>query len=364
MACMLLQREPPAFELRFACNFKGCLDDRPMSIMGAIEHQAFHFSEVYKTQVHFNFKCDLCNVYHVNKSHHRLCLDDPTGVGHLPYLRSIYTVPMSDPEFHNCVDFGRFANNHMIAVTPTGGRLLPGGAASYLPLGANRGSDVQSAGKLICSILTLQTVEPIIDQMFMYNARGPFLDTPADELSIFGRRISSYRDLDNCDENGNSEKFGRSGGGYYDRNQNDSGDFRGRGRGGYRGRGDRGGFGRGRGRGGRGGFRGDDDDGSFNGRDNNFRGRGRGRGGGQGRWNDRDDGYNSGRSYGDNGNDVKPAKDRSYSRSRSGSPAAKRAFSGDDRRNNNVKRSYSRSRSSSPCEKPAIAGWNSFQGRI
>lgn len=53
---------------------------------------------------------------------------------------------------------------------------------------------------------------------------------------------------------------------------------------------------------------------------------------------------------------MKPAKDRSYSRSRSGSPAAKRAFSGDDRRNNNVKRSYSRSRSSSPCEKPAIAG--------
>ncbi|KAK6056368.1 hypothetical protein COOONC_06126 [Cooperia oncophora] len=228
MACTFY-REIPSFELRFACNFKGCLDDRPMSMMGAIEHQAFHFCEVYKTQAHFNFKCEYCNVYHVNKSHHRLCLDDKTGIGHLPHLRSIYTVPMTDPEFHSCVDFSRFANHHMIAVTAEGVRLVPCDLDTSLP--------------------------------------GPGID----DNSSYGRKSSSvsYRDLDNCDENSNSEKFGRPGG-FQDRNQSGNREFRGRGRGGPRGRGERG-FGRGRGRGG--GHRDDD-----NGRENSFRGRGRGRG--------------------------------------------------------------------------------------
>ncbi|KAK5964979.1 hypothetical protein GCK32_005530 [Trichostrongylus colubriformis] len=313
MACTFY-REVPTFELRFACNFKGCLDDRPMSMMGAIEHQAFHFCEVYKTQVHFNFKCEFCNVYHVNKSHHRLCLDDKTGIGHLPYLRSIYPVPMSDQEFHSCVDFSRFANHHMIAVTAEGVRLVPSDRVSSLPSAP-------------------------------YNLDNSFPGNCTDENSTSIRKNStvSYRDLDNCDDKSNSDRFGRSGG-FQDKSQSGNRESRGRGRGGFRGRGERG-FGRGRGRGG--GNR--DDDG---GRENNFRGRGRGRGGSY-----RDDGNSSYRhrdSFGDHASNVesKPKRDRSYSRSGSGSPcspAAKKANNGNSPR----PRSYSRSRSSSPLPSAA-----------
>ncbi|WKY00409.1 hypothetical protein Q1695_014899 [Nippostrongylus brasiliensis] len=305
MACTFY-REPPNFELRFICNFKGCLDDRPKSVMGAIEHQAFHFSEVYKTQAHFNFKCEYCNVYHVNKSHHRLCLDDPIGIGHLPHLRTIYPVPMSDPEFHSCVDFGRFANNHMVAVTANGTRLVP----------SDRMQDRQP-----CSV-------PSVDK----SSRGDI----DEELAIFGRRISavSYRDLDGGNDNAGSDLYSRSSGGTY---RNQTGGRESRGRGGPRGRGDRGGGGRGRGRGG--GYRNGGDGDNSRG-DNSFRGRGRGWEGSGGR----DEDGSSHRFSGGN-QQSNNARGRSYSRSRSNSPvpqASKQASRGGERR------SYSRSRSSSP----------------
>nr|CDJ83337.1 unnamed protein product [Haemonchus contortus] len=310
MACTFY-REIPSFELRFACNFKGCLDDRPMSMMGAIEHQAFHFCEVYKTQAHFNFKCEYCNVYHVNKSHHRLCLDDKSGIGHLPHLRSIYTVPMSDQEFHSCVDFSRFANHHMIPMTAEGIRLVPADSSFPPPQAPyNFSSSLPGRG---------------IDATPTYNNRNSNV---------------SYRDLDNCDEHTTPDKFGRSGG-FQDQSNNR--ESRGRGRGGSRGRGERG-FGRGRGRGG--GNRDND-----NGRENNFRGRGRGRGG-----NHRDDGNNSYRarsSFGDStpGTDWKPKRERSYSRSTSRSPCSPLAKKGNTG-NKTQLRSYSRSRSNSPAKKP------------
>ncbi|XGW17648.1 hypothetical protein V3C99_002331 [Haemonchus contortus] len=310
MACTFY-REIPSFELRFACNFKGCLDDRPMSMMGAIEHQAFHFCEVYKTQAHFNFKCEYCNVYHVNKSHHRLCLDDKSGIGHLPHLRSIYTVPMSDQEFHSCVDFSRFANHHMIPMTAEGIRLVPADSNFPPPQAPyNFSSSLPGRG---------------IDATPTYNNRNSNV---------------SYRDLDNCDEHTTPDKFGRSGG-FQDQSNNR--ENRGRGRGGSRGRGERG-FGRGRGRGG--GNRDND-----NGRENNFRGRGRGRGG-----NHRDDGNNSYRarsSFGDStpGTDWKPKRERSYSRSTSRSPCSPLAKKGNTG-NKTQLRSYSRSRSNSPAKKP------------
>ncbi|VDO83183.1 unnamed protein product [Haemonchus placei] len=299
MACTFY-REIPSFELRFACNFKGCLDDRPMSMMGAIEHQAFHFCEVYKTQAHFNFKCEYCNVYHVNKSHHRLCLDDKSGIGHLPHLRSIYTVPMSDQEFHSCVDFSRFANHHMIPMTAEGIRLVPADSSFPPPQAPyNFSSSLPGRG---------------IDATPAYNNRNSNV---------------SYRDLgkrncyDNCDEHTSPDKFGRSGG-FQDQSNNR--DSRGRGRGGSRGRGERG-FSRGRGRGG--GNRDND-----NGRENTFRGRGRGRGGDS-----------------TPGTDWKPKRERSYSRSTSRSPCsplAKKGHTG----NKTQQRSYSRSRSNSPAKKP------------
>ncbi|EPB75699.1 hypothetical protein ANCCEY_05191 [Ancylostoma ceylanicum] len=212
-------RELPGFDLKFACNFKGCLDNRPLSMMGAIEHQAFHFCETFKTQAHFNFKCDFCNVYHVNKSHHRLCLNDATGNGHITYLRSVFTVPMSDQEYHDCVDFSRFANQHMLAVTGEGIRLVP----------EDR-----------CSSMTRYSLD---------STPG----APSNSGSSFNnkRNSVSYRDIDNDTGGGDNDRFNRSGGNFSDRNQNGSYEYRGRGgRGGYRGRGDRGGFGRGRGRGG------------------------------------------------------------------------------------------------------------------
>ncbi|WKY00410.1 hypothetical protein Q1695_014899 [Nippostrongylus brasiliensis] len=323
MACTFY-REPPNFELRFICNFKGCLDDRPKSVMGAIEHQAFHFSEVYKTQAHFNFKCEYCNVYHVNKSHHRLCLDDPIGIGHLPHLRTIYPVPMSDPEFHSCVDFGRFANNHMVAVTANGTRLVP----------SDRMQDRQP-----CSV-------PSVDK----SSRGDI----DEELAIFGRRISavSYRDLDGGNDNAGSDLYSRSSGGTY---RNQTGGRESRGRGGPRGRGDRGGGGRGRGRGG--GYRNGGDGDNSRG-DNSFRGRGRGWEGSGGR----DEDGSSHRFSGGN-QQSNNARGRSYSRSRSNSPVPQASKQASRDNESKGKRSYSRSGSESPVRKaPTVCSSNRVQG--
>ncbi|KAL6728037.1 hypothetical protein Aduo_009849 [Ancylostoma duodenale] len=315
-------RELPGFDLKFACNFKGCLDNRPLSMMGAIEHQAFHFCETFKTQAHFNFKCDFCNVYHVNKSHHRLCLNDTTGNGHITYLRSVFTVPMSDQEYHDCVDFSRFANQHMLAVTGEGVRLVPEDRCSSMP----RYSLDSTPG------------------------------APSNSGSNFNnkRNSVSYRDIDNDSGGGDNDRFNRSGGNFSDRNQSGSYEYRGRGgRGGFRGRGDRGGFGRGRGRGGGHRDRDGDDDNSFGGRDNEFRrGRGRGRGG------FRDGGNDSFRSR---GNDSCFQGGRSYSRSRSGSPVAAKKSGGGF--NKSQARSYSRSRSGSPVARNANTGGGAARAR-
>ncbi|VDL74572.1 unnamed protein product [Nippostrongylus brasiliensis] len=124
MACTFY-REPPNFELRFICNFKGCLDDRPKSVMGAIEHQAFHFSEVYKTQAHFNFKCEYCNVYHVNKSHHRLCLDDPIGIGHLPTVVMIMQVPIrTQDHLEGPIEIKPVVGSREVEGDPGGGEIV------------------------------------------------------------------------------------------------------------------------------------------------------------------------------------------------------------------------------------------------
>ncbi|KAK6741428.1 hypothetical protein RB195_009342 [Necator americanus] len=303
-------RENPGFDLKFACNFKGCLDNRPLSMMGAIEHQAFHFCETFKTQSHFNFKCDFCNVYHVNKSHHRLCLNDPTGNGHITYLRSVFTVPMSDQEYHDCVDFSRFANQHMLAVTSEGVRLIPDNRCPSMP---RYSFD--------------STLEP------------HFKSEPTNSAPNFNNKRSSvsYRDIDNDNGGGDSDRFNRQGGNFADRNQSGPREYRGRGgRGGFRGRGDRGGFSRGRGRGG--GYRDADDNNNFGGRDEIRRGRGRGGGGGF-----REGASDSFRSR---TKDSKFQGGRSYSRSHSRSPVTvKKPDKGFD---SSRPRSYSRSRSESP----------------
>ncbi|KAK6015648.1 hypothetical protein OSTOST_18924 [Ostertagia ostertagi] len=232
---------------------------------------------------------------------------------------------MSDQEFHSCVDFSRFANHHMIAVTADGVRLVPSDRVPSLP-------------------------------PTPYNIDSSFLGNGIDSSVASDRKNSSvsYRDLDNFDENSSSDKFGRSGG-FQDKGQSGNREFRGRGRGGFRGRGERG-FGRGRGRGG--GNRDDD-----NGRENSYRGRGRGRGGDY-----RGDGnssYRSRDSFGDNnssGLESKPKREHSYSRSGSGSPCSpvsKKANFGlflntsASVRNNTRTRSYSRSRSGSPLSPAA-----------